>query len=200
MLIFYQNVNRIRSKLNDLRLSILNSSYDIICLTETNFNNSVLDSEYNDNRYTVFRRDRNSSCSKKTDGGGVAIAVKKSLRVVRQVSWECDVEEIWLTVISDVIKENINICLCYLPPYLDHKNLEMFYNNCQNVITETLSNQKVLLIGDFNTPDVYWKSNPNSTYMIPEFQQQSGKYLLLSETISFCDLNLEASILVKWTM
>lgn len=189
MLIFYQNVNRIRSKLNDLHLSILNSSYDIICLTETNFNNSVLDSEYIDNRYTVFRRDRNSSCSKKTDGGGVAIAVKKSLRVVRQVSWECDVEEIWLTVISDVIKENINICLCYLPPDLDHKNLEMFYNNCQNVITETLSNQKVLLIGDFNTPDVYWKSNPNSTYMIPEFQQQSGKYLLLSETISFCDLN-----------
>lgn len=69
MIIFYQNVNRIRSKLNEFYLSVLNCSYDIICLTETNFNDSVLDTEYIDHRYIVF-------------GEIVDLQILKKLRVV----------------------------------------------------------------------------------------------------------------------
>lgn len=79
MLIFYQNVNRIRSKTVDIFLNVLNSSYDIICLTETNLNDSIYDGELFDTRYNVVRRDRHESSSRKSEGGGVLIAIKKIL-------------------------------------------------------------------------------------------------------------------------
>lgn len=78
--IFYQNVNGARSKTHTLYTIFLNANYDFICLTETNFNISVYDRELIDDRYTIFRRDRDTTCInkyKKLDGGGVLIAIKK---------------------------------------------------------------------------------------------------------------------------
>jgi exonuclease III len=40
--IFYQNVGRVRSKINDIYLNVLNNDYDIICLTETNFDDTSI--------------------------------------------------------------------------------------------------------------------------------------------------------------
>lgn len=68
MLIFYQNVNRIRSKISELYINVLNSNYDIICLTETNLNDSIFDSECFDDRYSVFRRDRSGTGCTKREG------------------------------------------------------------------------------------------------------------------------------------
>lgn len=56
--IYYQNVNRIRSKTHEVYTNVLNSEYDVICLTETNLNSSVFDNEILDSRYNIFRRDR----------------------------------------------------------------------------------------------------------------------------------------------
>lgn len=74
--VYYQNVNRIRSKVQDVYKGILAEDYDIICLTETNFNSGVHSGEVVDGRYNVFRRDRESTRSHKDDGGGVLIAAK----------------------------------------------------------------------------------------------------------------------------
>lgn len=62
MLIFYQNINRARSKTIDLYHNFLNENHDIICLTETNFDSSLFDGEMLDGRYDVFRRDRENTC------------------------------------------------------------------------------------------------------------------------------------------
>lgn len=43
--IFYQNVGRARSKVKDININIVNNDYDIICVTETNFDSSVFDGE-----------------------------------------------------------------------------------------------------------------------------------------------------------
>lgn len=43
--VYYQNVNRFRSKLSEFYFNLLSCNYDVICLTETNLNESVFDGE-----------------------------------------------------------------------------------------------------------------------------------------------------------
>lgn len=99
MLIYYQNVNGVRSKTTEIYLNILNNCYDIICLTETNLNTGVHDTELIDSRYNVYRRDRCDTIVKKQDGGGILVAIKKDIGVVRQTSWDSNVEDIWLSIL-----------------------------------------------------------------------------------------------------
>lgn len=77
--IFYQNINRKRSKIYEIYSNILLNNFDMICLSETNFNNTVFDNEIFDNRYNIFRRDRFSTKICKIEGGGVAVALKKKV-------------------------------------------------------------------------------------------------------------------------
>lgn len=95
--IYYQNVNRIRSKLSQFYMNVLNSNFDIICLTETNLNKGVFDGEIIDGRYNIFRRDRENTCSKKREGGSVLIAIQKRYKVIRQAHWDSCMEDIWIT-------------------------------------------------------------------------------------------------------
>lgn len=103
MLIFYQNVNRLRSKLKDFYLSVLNSNFDIVCVTESNLVSTVCDSEILDSRYNTFRRDRDRITSHKTTGGGVLIGVKKDYVVYRVTEWESDVECIRVNIVNMLI-------------------------------------------------------------------------------------------------
>lgn len=53
-------------------------NYDIIILCETWLNSSILSSELFDDRFVVYRRDRETSNFRiKKEGGGVLIAVSK---------------------------------------------------------------------------------------------------------------------------
>lgn len=80
--IFYQNLGRARSKLKDIYINILNNDYDIICMTESNFDSSVFDGESIDCRYSVYRRD---------------LSILSSLSPleyihIRQTTWVCEKE------------------------------------------------------------------------------------------------------------
>lgn len=154
----YQNVNRIRSKTKDLFLSTLSVDFDIICLTVTNFNASVLDGEVLDNRYNVFRRDRYTTSvnAVKQDGGGVLVAVKKCFSVMRQSSWDSKVEDLWLSVLpNNSCDPLVHICTCYLYPAISKTDLKTFYDNTQKIILNNNNNNDIfLIIGDFNTPSL----------------------------------------------
>lgn len=189
MLVYYQNVNRIRSKTHELLLSVLNCDYDIICLTETNLNGAVFDSEIFDSRYNVLRRDRYESNMRKTEGGGVLIALKKHINFIRQASWDSDVEDLWISVLpTGKNVQTINICVCYLPPDLNFKCLLKFYDNCQNIITRSSELDEFLCIGDFNTPDITWTKSIDSNAMTP-IHSHGQKADLLLETIHLCNFN-----------
>lgn len=70
----------------------------------------------------------------KKDGGGVLIAIKKCFNVICKCSWETDLEDIWITILSDSAnKRNFNICLSYLPSYISIDTLTMYYENCQKL-------------------------------------------------------------------
>lgn len=186
--IFYQNVNGIRSKLTQFNLNLLNSNYDIICLTETNLNNSVFDSEVVDTRYNIFRRDRMDTCSQKREGGGVLLAVLKKFEVARQASWDSSLEDIWLTIIPESRDSpRLNICVCYLPPDISCDKLEEFYAHCQKLILNDFPDDKFLLVGDFNTPD-YHTVSLNSLNISTNVSNPSRKCTLINELIALCNL------------
>lgn len=78
--IYYQNCRGIRTKLNTLYLNILANAYDVIVFTETWLTPDISDNEFIDQRYLVFRCDRDRIVTQKKDGGGVLIAVSRELK------------------------------------------------------------------------------------------------------------------------
>lgn len=185
--LFYQNLGRARSKINEIYLNVSINNYDIICFTETNFDSSVYNDEIIDSRYTVFRRDRESSHSTKQGGGGALIAVKSQMSATRQIRWESQVEDIWLSILpNNSFKSSFHICLCYLPPDLPSKDLVNFNNNCQKVMLNSVDD-RFLLLGDFNTPNITWEKHDHHSFLIPT-SPLDKKAILLVETITICNL------------
>lgn len=189
MFVYYQNVNRIRSKTNAFYLNVLNSDFDIIALTETNLNFDISDSELFDDRFIVFRRDRSSTYSSKKDGGGVLIAVNKRCNVTRQTSWESDAEDVWISIIPTCDNEPLlNICCCYIPPDISLAERAKFYDHIQNIILNLKGLNDFLFLGDFNTPNILWEKSPVFNSLIPCNPRGSDSDLLL-EFMSICNLN-----------
>lgn len=187
---YYQNVNRMRSKTHQLYLNILNSDYDVICLTETNLDVGIFNEEMFDERYNVFRRDRNESSynGRKDEGGGVIVAIKKCYTVIRRSSWDSNFEDVWISILPKSSNHSpLNICLCYLPPYLLSDDVSKFMTHCQNIILNNNSSGHFILVGDFNFPEIYWNKSDLDSRLTPG-SAVSSKDRFLFDTMALCDL------------
>jgi hypothetical protein len=60
---YFQNINRGRQKTNDIYRTVTTHEYDIFILLETNLNDKFFNGEIFDDRYIVFRRDRDENTS-----------------------------------------------------------------------------------------------------------------------------------------
>jgi hypothetical protein len=92
--VFYQNPRGLRTKLNDCYLSCLSENFDVIVLVETWLHGGISDAEVLDDRYVVYRNDRNVNNSGKSIGGGVLIAVKKFLTSKRLSDSNSSLEDV----------------------------------------------------------------------------------------------------------
>lgn len=121
-------------------------------MSETWLNSSVLSSELFDDRYEVYRRDRESSSLQYgKEGGGVLIAVKKIFKSKRVKHWENNCEDIWVTIALPVTRSVRQMALCavYLPPPIGRSSLEHYLNNC-NAVFEQVTDSNVYIVDDFN--------------------------------------------------
>lgn len=152
MSVYYQNTRGLRTKCNEFYLNLLNNNYDLVCLTETWLNDSINSSEFFSHNYTVFRRDRETSASTKKMGGGCLIAINSNFisSCIRKSNWETDVEDLWISFSAR--NTRINVCCVCLPNDLDLDILERFYDKLQSIFSAN-SNDKFLIIGDFNLAD-----------------------------------------------
>lgn len=117
--IYYQNCRGLRTKLHILYMNILSNCYDIIILTETWLTAAILDSEFIDDRYTVYRCDRDREATKKKDGGGTLVAVLKGLRsniVEPTFPFNKSIEHIIIRLPSATTGKYDIICSAYIPP------------------------------------------------------------------------------------
>lgn len=80
------------------RSNVLSNDYDVILLCETWLSIEYVDSELFDDRYTVYRQDRDRILTGKKDGGGCLIAVKSKYYSSRMSDWELQKEDIWISL------------------------------------------------------------------------------------------------------
>lgn len=149
--IYYQNIRGMRSKCTDILSSIVTNNYDVICLCETWLDDSVSSSEFFDQRYVVYRRDRSLEFLKtydKSHGGGVLIAVKRNLTSRHRPDWQTFVEDVWINI--HLKNFTLMLCTAYLPSYLTFEHYLEFISNCERVLLS--SSDRGLIIGDFNLP------------------------------------------------
>lgn len=185
--IYYQNMGGIRTKLKDLRLASLTSTYDIIIVTESWLHDGITDSEVLNPNYTIYRRDRTTKESTKGDGGGSFIAVSNRLRSTRIRNLESYCEDVWVSV-TDSGGELLTVCAVYIPP---DSNVPV-YNKFFDQLSDKLCNHKnkVMIFGDFNISAIKWTRdvsglwcNPSTSYVgkalsLFDFMSQNNFYQL----------------------
>ena len=178
--VFVQNVRGLRSKCTEFKLNVTSSEFDLFFITETWLNSSVENSEIFESGYSVFRRDRETSASKKQDGGGVLIALRQEYQAVLHPDWQSEAEDIWVSIYTEN-RGKIHLCCVYLPPG-DDNAFFCFTSNLYRLFN-TVSSDTVLICGDFNMPEMLWVSKPDYSHLIP--QNPARKYNDLLDTFGF---------------
>ena len=132
-------------KLSLLTSFICLNNFDIYCFTETWLTVSVYDNELFPCGYSVYRRDRSSR------GGGVLLAINDRLPSTRLPSPDA-IEAVAVSVGLDVLT---TLCAVYVPP---NSTPEYVSSLCSYMYSLSLSSAALILVGDFNFPDIVWGS------------------------------------------
>ncbi|XP_052738478.1 uncharacterized protein LOC128198238, partial [Bicyclus anynana] len=184
--IYYQNVRGLRTKSHDFLSNILNCDYDIICITESWLNDSFYSSEFFDNRFEVFRCDRDPLASGSARGGGVIVAVRRSLQPSEQSGWRAPppADEVWVSV--PLRARELHIGCTYIPHGNHHQHLlTSFYDRSCDII-HAHTNDVFLIIGDFNVTHAEWYYDDNTNSM----NIKPTNELFTSLTSDFMNLSL----------
>lgn len=181
--IYYQNVNRIRSKLPDYHSAIKATMYDVIVLVETNLIESIDSLEVFGNDYLVFRHDRHTDRSERMDGGGVLIAVRLP-RSACEVGLLLDSDQyVEIVAVSIALTNRKMFVLCiYLPHWAHTERRFTSIGSTLSKFMESVSNDDlVMVLGDFNLSNVEWLADldlPNVYF--PSNQLQPVHEILLN--------------------
>lgn len=133
-------------------------------MTETWLNKNIRSSELFDDRYIVYRMDRNEINSNKSRGGGVLIAVHKKLSsFIAPVTHE-DTEELWVVIKKGTV--NILLGTIYIPPASDSLIYEKHVSNIEG-LKNRFKHHKLLTVGDYNLPNIKWIATEEHLGYVP---------------------------------
>lgn len=138
------NCRSVKNKVEELSGLIKSVQADVILGTESWLDDSISDHEVFPSNFNVYRRDRS------LHGGGVFLLVSTSLQSYQLDIAGNTVESVWCRVrLPDGF--NLTVGIFYRPPSSDPTVL------CQlSDLVSSVSNDCVLLGGDFNLPDMIW--------------------------------------------
>ena len=134
-------------------MEIATYRYDIMVFTETHLDSTITDSELFPSNYTVFRRDRLHNGRK---GGGVLIATRDTVKVFQREDLLCDSELLFVNILVSGNRK-VNLGVFYRPPKSDINPLLDLQTALDSVFST--SNSDLLLLGDFNLPEINWDTN-----------------------------------------
>ncbi|RMC06534.1 hypothetical protein DUI87_15971 [Hirundo rustica rustica] len=156
----YINAHSMGNIQEELEAMVQQQSYDVVAITETWWDESHSWSTALDG-YKLFRRDR-----KGRRGGGVALYIKKAFDVIGIESKEDGVEYPWVRIKGKANQADILLGVCYCPPNQEEEVDNLFYKQLGNVS----GSSALVLVGDFNLPDICWELNTAE-------KRQSRKFL-----------------------
>lgn len=113
-----------------------------------------------DKSFVLFRKDRDNLTSDRKRGGGVLIAVKRSITAELIETNDSDIEQIFIRV--RCTENDIIIGCVYLPPlspldtYINHTDTVLFLKN-------KYPNCKIIILGDYNLPSSYPQASCENT-------------------------------------
>ncbi|XP_040067998.1 uncharacterized protein LOC120841201, partial [Ixodes scapularis] len=139
------NARSLQNKAYSLESFLLEFNPHIVTITETWLHPLILDSEIVPPNYIILRKDRT------TRGGGVAILLKRGIPYEHMPDVK-DVESLWGKVSFDYY--SVVEGVVYRPPNSDHKCLYNLYDYMQ----QHIKNQRIIMAGNFNIPEVNWDS------------------------------------------
>ncbi|KAK4810956.1 hypothetical protein QYF61_013364, partial [Mycteria americana] len=145
----YTNARSMGNKQEELEAIVHQENYDMVAITETWWGDSHNWSAAMDG-YKRFRRDRRGR-----RGGGVALYVRECLDSLELDDGDDRVDCLWVRIRGKANKADIVVGVCYRPPNQDEETDELFYKQ----LGEASRSLALVLVGDFNLPDVCWKYN-----------------------------------------
>lgn len=163
--VYYQNVRELRTKTNNLLLSLLTCDFDIVVLTETWLHSETASSELTCN-YVIYRCDRNSSTSNLRRGGGVLIAVKSELNCkAANLTSPVDLEQ---TIVQIVLPHlSVYICCVYIRPNSHPDIYTKHVESVDQVLKEVNAHDIILCLGDYNLPNLTWRFDEDLSGFLP---------------------------------
>ena len=145
----YTNARSMGNKQEELEAIVRQAAYDLVAITET-WGDQSHDWSAAMPGYKLFRRDRQHR-----RGGGVALCIRESFDVVELEAGNDKVESLWVRIGTDN-KASVLVRVCYRPLNQDEETDEEFYRQLTEVAK---SSAALVLVGDFNFPDISWKHN-----------------------------------------
>nr|VZH90178.1 unnamed protein product [Spirometra erinaceieuropaei] len=167
----YTNAQSLLSKLDELKLCLVELSPDVLAVTETWLSGNISDNEVALPGYQIYRRDREHR-----QGGGIVVYVNDGLAVSDNTTkFVCSTEAIWLT-----IKATGSPCLDVLTVYRPPRTDRIADTQLLEQLEKFSSRPNIMIMGDFNAPGTNWNtlqaSGPKSAF----------DYRLLSKTLNAC--------------
>ena len=156
------------NKIDELKIcTIAYETFEILCLTETHLNKTVLDSEIEVAGFKFFRRDRDFNIHNEGDisvseysgtdiscGGGSIIYYKEYLNV-KLIEPFSKIAPDSLAVEVDTNIGKLCILCIYRSPNLNKQMNQVLLSCLKNICNES-NVFEALVIGDFNLPDISW--------------------------------------------
>nr|VZI21116.1 unnamed protein product [Spirometra erinaceieuropaei] len=167
----YTKAQSLISKLDELKLCLVELSPDVLAVTETWLSGNISDNEVALPGHQIYRRDREHR-----QGGGIVVYVNEGLAVSDNTTkFACNTEAIWLA-----IKATGSPSLDVLSVYRSPRTNRIADTQLLEQLVKFSSRSNIMIMGDFNAPGTNWNtlqaSGPKSAF----------DYRLLSKTLNAC--------------
>jgi len=146
------NARSVRGKINSIQ--VISSKCDILCITKTHLdpsykNDMILDSSHKH----IYRVDRDRH------GGGVLLALSPNLSQ-EQIFFENSffpIEVVCVRIGCSRNRDEFFVLCLYISPKLTRQALEPL-DDLLSLMSSDFPGSKLLVVGDFNFPDIDWKN------------------------------------------
>lgn len=135
--------------MTELLVLVSDCDPDIIYVTETHFSSDYRDSEVSIPNYSMFRTDRNAIAN----GGGLIIYAKSWLLTIRLESFVVDD---CVGISFETQKRTIYIVCVYRSTALSDAQNNLLLRELKKIPIN--DDSELIIVGDFNLPDVNWLS------------------------------------------
>jgi hypothetical protein len=145
------NCRSLKNKIPEFHHLIHNTGCNIIIGTESWLTDDISDSEIFPKSFNVYRKDRSNRT-----GGGVFIAVKKTIVSQAEIVPDTSIESVWCSIRCPKTK-TIFVCAYYRPPNSDVTSILELETQIRS-ITSRNTERNLIIGGDFNTPSIDWRT------------------------------------------